>query len=83
MSLERYPQNILIIRLSSLGDIVFLTPVFRVLRNKFPDARIDCLTKVEFQPLLQHNPFISNVLTFDSGEGFAGWRELCRKLACE
>ncbi len=83
MSLERYPQKILIIRLSSLGDIVFLTPIFRVLRNKFPDARIDCLTKVEFQPLLQHNPFISNVLTFDSGGGFAGWRELCCKLARE
>ncbi len=83
MSLERYPQNILIIRLSSLGDIVFLTPIFKVLRNKFPDARIDCLTKVEFQSLLQHNPFISNVLTFDSGGGFAGWHGLCRKLACE
>jgi ADP-heptose:LPS heptosyltransferase len=38
---------------------------------------------MEFQPLLQHNPFISNVLTFDAGGGFAGWRELCRKLARE
>nr|MBC8491798.1 glycosyltransferase family 9 protein [Candidatus Neomarinimicrobiota bacterium] len=82
MSLERYPQKILIIRLSSLGDIVFLTPIFKVLRSKFPDARIDFLTKVEFQPLLQHNPFISNVLTFDSDGGFPGWRELCRELAC-
>jgi heptosyltransferase-2 len=72
--------KILVVRLSSLGDIVVLTPVFRALRRRFPGAQIDCLTKTEFQPLLQDNQFISRVLTFDTATGLAGWLNLCRQL---
>lgn len=38
-------MKILILRLSSIGDVVLTQPVTRVLREKYPDAKIDYLTK--------------------------------------
>ncbi|MEO7292951.1 MAG: hypothetical protein ABIW34_07600, partial [Ginsengibacter sp.] len=38
----------LIIRFSSIGDIVLTTPVVRCLRKKFPGAQIHYLTKQSF-----------------------------------
>ena len=73
-------QKILVIRLSSLGDIVVLTPIFRALRSRFPTAQIDCLTKIEFQPLLHDNPYLSRILTYDTSTGLAGWINLCQQL---
>jgi lipopolysaccharide heptosyltransferase II len=58
-------NTILIIRFSSIGDIVLTTPVIRALRSKYPDARIDYLTKKEFQPVLQGNPHITRILTIN------------------
>lgn len=52
----------LIIRFSSIGDIVLTTPVIRNLRKRFPDATIDFLTKEKFASIVQSNPYINNVL---------------------
>jgi hypothetical protein len=38
----------LIIRFSSIGDIVLTTPVIRCLRKKYPTATIHYLTKKNF-----------------------------------
>lgn len=54
----------LIIRFSSIGDIVLTTPVIRNLRKKFPRATIHFLTKKKFTPLLQSNPYVDKVLGF-------------------
>lgn len=55
------PLKILIIRFSSIGDIVLTTPVVRCLRKKFPDASIHYLTKVKFKSVIGSNP---NIDTF-------------------
>ena len=70
-------------RLSSMGDIVVLTPIFRSLREKYPLARIDFLTKMEFAEIVANNPFLSNIITYDSGTKLAGWRDLCRQLKAQ
>jgi len=77
------PNSILIIRLSSIGDIINLTPIFRSLREKYPLARIDFLTKMEFAEIVANNPFLSNIITYDSGTKLAGWRDLCRQLKAQ
>ncbi|MEP7080315.1 MAG: glycosyltransferase family 9 protein [Ginsengibacter sp.] len=51
----------LIIRFSSIGDIVLTTPVIRNLRNKFPEAEIHYLTKEVFYPILKANPYINKI----------------------
>jgi len=52
----------LIIRFSSIGDIVLTTPVVRCLRKKYPDAVIHYLTKKKFANILQSNPYLDKVL---------------------
>ena len=51
----------LIIRFSSIGDIVLTTPVIRCLRNKYPDAEIHFLTKHSFRGIVAHNPYINKI----------------------
>ena len=56
-------KNILVVRLSSIGDIILTTPVLEQLRNAFPLARIDYCTRRQFVPLLASNPLLSSVYT--------------------
>lgn len=58
-------SRILIIRFSSIGDIVLTTPVVRGLRRKFPDAQIDFLVKEQFKTVIADNPHISDIITYD------------------
>jgi len=48
----------LIIRFSSIGDIVLTSPVVRCLKNQFPDAEIHYLTKKRNADILNANPYI-------------------------
>ncbi|MBK6384935.1 MAG: glycosyltransferase family 9 protein [Chitinophagaceae bacterium] len=51
----------LIIRFSSIGDIVLTTPVIRCLKKQVPDAEIHFLVKDSFRSIVQHNPYIDKV----------------------
>jgi len=72
------PKKILIIRLSSLGDIVVLTSIFRRFRERFPSAQIDFVVKKEFKSLVVGNSFLSNVITYQAQPSLKGWLMLCR-----
>jgi len=52
-------MKFLIIRFSSIGDIVLTTPVIRCLHKKFPEAEIHYLTKKQFHGVLSANPYIT------------------------
>ncbi len=56
-------RNILVVRLSSIGDIILTTPVVAELRRAFPLARIDFCTREPFVPLLSGNPALTSVCT--------------------
>lgn len=73
-------QHIVIVRFSSIGDIVLTTPVVRILRNRFPEARIDFVLKQEFAELMTTNPHLSTVYPYDSRSGFRGLQTLARRL---
>lgn len=51
----------LIIRFSSIGDIVLTSPVVRCLKTQFPEAEIHYLTKKRNVDLLQANPYIDKI----------------------
>lgn len=51
----------LIIRFSSIGDIVLTTPVIRCLKKQVPDAEVHFLTKSSFLPVVEHNPYIDKI----------------------
>ncbi len=54
-------MKFLIIRFSSIGDIVLTTPVIRCLKKQVPDAEVHFLTKESFHPIVEHNPYIDKI----------------------
>lgn len=58
-------QRILLIRLSSLGDIVLTTPAIRAVRAHFPDAYIAMLVGKQSADVLRENPHLDEIITFD------------------
>jgi heptosyltransferase-2 len=59
-------RSILVVRLSSIGDIVLTTPLLAELHRTFPGARVDYCTKAPFTPLLASNPALSSICTPES-----------------
>lgn len=55
----------LIIRFSSIGDIVLTTPVVRCLKQQYPNAEIHYLTLPAFKSILTPNPYIDFVHVLD------------------
>lgn len=53
-------MRIVVIRFSSIGDIVLTSPVVRCIKKKYPWAKLAYVTKKSFAPLVQHNPHIDD-----------------------
>ena len=77
------PEKILIIRLSSIGDIVLATPLARVLRVRFPSSHIDFLVRKEYAELVRYNKNLNRIVEFDAKTGFSGLRTLKIQLRAE
>ncbi len=60
-------HKILIIRFSSIGDIVLTTPVIRCLKAQLPFSEIHYLTKQEYHQLLVANPYIDKIHLMEDG----------------
>lgn len=54
-------MKILLIRFSSIGDIVLTTPLLRCIKAQKPDVEVHYLTKKQFGPVLAHNPHIDRL----------------------
>jgi len=52
--------KVLVIRFSSIGDIVLTTPVYRSLKQQI-DAEVHLLTKKSFAMTVKHNPYIDKI----------------------
>ncbi|KAA9338392.1 glycosyltransferase family 9 protein [Hymenobacter busanensis] len=63
-------MKILILRFSSIGDIVLTTPVVRCVQQQVPGARVHFCTKPAYRGLLEANPYVDKVhcLTGTLGE---------------
>ncbi len=58
-------MKILIIRFSSIGDIVLTSPVVRCVRKKYPHAELHFCTKKQYAGLVALNPYINKLLLLD------------------
>jgi ADP-heptose:LPS heptosyltransferase len=54
-------MKVLIIRFSSIGDIILTTPVIRCLKKQIPDCEIHFITKKNFVSLIENNPYVSKI----------------------
>ncbi len=59
--LNELQVKFLVIRLSSIGDIVLTTPVVRCLKQQVPNAEVHFLTKKQFIPVLKANPHLDGI----------------------
>jgi lipopolysaccharide heptosyltransferase I len=64
-------EDFLVIRLSSLGDIVHTLPAFAALRRKFPDAKISWAVELKGKDILDLVPGLNEIIVVGSD----GWRK--------
>ncbi|MCU0433864.1 MAG: glycosyltransferase family 9 protein [Bacteroidia bacterium] len=57
--------KVLVVRFSSIGDIVLTTPVVRALKQQL-NAEVHYITKKSFRGILAHNPHIDHIITIES-----------------
>ena len=55
-------SKILVIRLSSLGDIILTTPIIRAIKENYPKLRIDFMLRKEYGDILKFNPNINELI---------------------
>src|SRR5687767_6747334 len=71
------PASILVIKPSSLGDVVLTLPAVAQLRHHWPAARLRWLINPEWAPLLDGNSDVDEVVIFPRDQ-FRGVRGMCR-----
>ncbi|MBN1639401.1 MAG: glycosyltransferase family 9 protein [Ignavibacteriales bacterium] len=57
-------NKILIIRLSSLGDVLLTTPVIREIKTKYPKIKIDFLVRNNFSDVYKYNPILNKLYEY-------------------
>src|SRR5690348_12590491 len=67
----------LVIRLSSLGDVILATSALEV---DLPGQVIDWVVSKEYVELIHGHPKLNQVFGFDRKSGSSGWIRLCREL---
>lgn len=66
MKLKREKKlRILIIRLSSIGDVILTTPVLKEFKRKYPGSVIDFVVLDKFKDSIEGSPYIDNLILFD------------------
>ncbi|MNU79131.1 ADP-heptose--LPS heptosyltransferase 2 [compost metagenome] len=58
-------MKILVVRFSSIGDVVLTTPVVRCLKEQLKDPEIHYITKHAFKSVLEQNPHIDRIITIN------------------
>ncbi|QSA96244.1 glycosyltransferase family 9 protein [Methylococcus sp. EFPC2] len=66
------PRNILIVRLSAIGDVILASGLIPALRRAYPHARLSWMTEEANVPLLVHNPRLDRVIAWPRRH----WRQL-------
>lgn len=59
------PKRILVCQLRQIGDVLLATPSLQLLKERFPNAKIDLLTEKKCIPVLENNPHVSHVWEID------------------
>lgn len=59
--------NILLVRFSSIGDLVLTTPLLRAIRLRHPTARLTFVVREDLADILRHNPRLDELITWRRG----------------
>lgn len=56
-------MKILVVRFSSIGDIVLTTPILRCIKQQLKDVELHFITKQKFVTVIEHNPYVDKLYT--------------------
>ena len=73
-------EKIVVIDLLYLGDLIFATPFIKNLRDNYPEARIDFVANANFAAIIENNPHLDNVYTYDKEWGLRESWQFARDL---
>ena len=65
-------KNVLIIKLSAIGDVIHALPVSYAIKETYPDAHITWVVEPPAYDLLTNNPYIDEIILFRKKE-FKSW----------
>lgn len=70
-------MRVLIIRLSSIGDVILTTPVLKEFKKKYPNSVIDFIVLDKFKESIEGSPYIDNLILFNKNKykGFKGIKD--------
>lgn len=76
-------MKILVIRFSSIGDIILSTAVLKAFKIKYPDAKIDFLVLEKFKDAISHCYYVDNLILFkkSKNDGFKNLIDFSKNLA--
>ena len=72
---------VLLVRFSSIGDILLTTPLIRALARRHPDAKLICVTKRSMAPLVSEHPSLAQVVSLEPDESVQHLARRLRALA--
>ncbi|WP_319369855.1 glycosyltransferase family 9 protein [uncultured Ilyobacter sp.] len=58
-------MRVLVIRLSSIGDVILTTPVLKEFKKKYPSAIVDFMVLDKFKDSIEGCPYVDNLIIFD------------------
>ena len=76
-------KRILVIRLSSIGDVILTTAVLKAFKEKYPDYTIDFLVIDKFKDAISLSPYVDNLLLFnkEKNDGLSNLIKLAKELS--
>lgn len=63
-----------------IGDLIFTTPSLRLLRENFPEAKIDLIIEKRNFLLVKNNPHLERVISFDKKQNFLEFCSFVKRL---
>ena len=58
-------KNILVVKLSAIGDVIHALPVSYAIKETYPDAHLTWVVEPPARELLEGNPYIDDILVFE------------------
>lgn len=62
---KKLQKNIIVVKMSAIGDVIHALPVSYALKETFPDAKVTWVVEKAAYELLTNNPYIDKVLLFE------------------
>lgn len=76
-------QNILVIKMSAVGDVILAIPSLNAIRSKFPNANVKVLVGLQQRPILDNCPYINDRIVYDfkgKDKGLRGILRIAKQL---